>query len=266
MSATAAGSHQPGITAGRLHYAIPVLGSEWDKLRTTRSTLWTAAIGGAVSIVLSTLHAVAATHLGSSIDAVGAGMFGLTISQFIAAIAGVLAITNEYASGTIFLSLIATPRRPLLLTAKTVVLATSAFVYGLLISATSFAIVSAILAHTTQDPASGSTAVRRLVGAATIFTAMSLIGLALGAITRSTAGGLIGTVAVLALPKLLLDPVNARIRSDISRFLPFESLQDLIAASPSPHTLRPLAAFGVLVLELGGLLTLAGCLLYRRDA
>jgi ABC-2 type transport system permease protein len=241
--------------------------SEWHKLRTTRSTMWTATIAAAVAITLSALHMRSAANmpgLRASLDVVGASLFGISVAQYIAAIAGVLAISNEFASGTIHLSLAATPGRIRFLATKLGVVAAIAFGYGVIVAVASYALGRSILGAT-PHPILDATTVRRLVAVAGVFAAMTLIGLGFGALLRSTAGGLVATVALFVVPKLLTDPLPARTNAHITRYLPIQVVDDLIAAHPGAHQLGAAAALPVLVAEIAALLVIAALAFQRRD-
>jgi ABC-2 type transport system permease protein len=251
-------------------YLAPVVRSEWHKLRTSRSTWWTAGVAGAASVILGALHCrsiASAAHPPSGVDALGASLFGLSIGQFVVAVAGVLIITGEYSSGTIRLTLIATPQRTRLLTAKVLVIGSAAFAYGLIIAITSYGICQAILAphHLHAALLTGLT-IRRLLGAAVIFPAMALIGFGCGTLARHTAAGLVGVGAALLLPGMLLDTLTAAARQHISRFLPLRAADALVQSHPSAAAFRPLAALGVLAAEIAVLLAAGVLLLVRRDA
>jgi ABC-2 type transport system permease protein len=250
-------------------YLAPVVRSEWLKLRTTRSTWWTAGVAGIVSVTLGALHCrsiASATHVPQGVDALGASQFGLTIGQFVAAVAGVLIITGEYSGGTIHPTLIATPQRTRLLSAKVLVTASAAFAYGLILAITSFEIGQAILAPHLHVALFTALTIRRLLGAAAIFLAMALLGFALGTLARRTAGALVALGAALVLPSLLLSVLKAATRQNISRFLPLRAAEALVQRTPDASTLHPLAALGVLAAEIAVLLTAGAILLARRDA
>jgi ABC-2 type transport system permease protein len=241
--------------------------SEWHKLRTTRSTMWTAAVAAAVAVTLSALHmrsAATVPALRADLDVVGASLFGISVAQYIAAIAGVLAISNEYASGTIHLSLAATPNRIRFLATKLGLTAGTAFGYGALVAVSSYALGRLILGHNTHPVLDASTA-RRLLAVAGVFAAMTLIGLGFGALLRSTAGGLVATAALFVVPKLLTDPLPAHTGAHITRYLPLQVIDDLVAAHPGAHQLGAAAALPVLAAEIAVLLIIAALVFRRRD-
>ena len=155
--------------------------SEWTKLRTSRGTVLTALAAALITLMLTALHCANAPA--GQIDAVGASLFGITVAQFVAGVCGALAVTNEYSSATMRISLVATPPRVRLFLGKVLLLAGAALSYGILVAATAFATGWTLLgvhAHT-GDPA---LAVRRILGAAAVLTATTLIGAGCGDPTR----------------------------------------------------------------------------------
>ncbi|WP_346655856.1 hypothetical protein [Streptomyces sp. RFCAC02] len=96
--------------------------SEWTKIRTVRSTVWTLALLFILTFGIGLLYA--ATQSGD--DYVGmpllsGGLFGLIFGQLCVIPLGVLVITSEYSTGMIRTTLTACPNRGRVLLAKTVV-------------------------------------------------------------------------------------------------------------------------------------------------
>ncbi|MEV0757978.1 ABC transporter permease [Streptosporangium sp. NPDC050280] len=108
------------------------LHAEWTKLRSLADTGWlllaivvlTVAVGVAASAVVSCSPA-ACDH-----DPAKIIFFGVQVSQAVVAILAVLAITGEYDTGMIHLTLAAMPRRTGVLAAKAIILAALTLVAG----------------------------------------------------------------------------------------------------------------------------------------
>lgn len=236
--------------------------SEWLKLRTSRATVLTALAAAVVTLALTALHCANAPA--GQIDAVEASLFGVTVAQFVAGACGALAVTNEYSSATMKISLVATPRRVRLFAGKVLLLAAAALSYGLLVSAAAFGSGRALLgthAHT----ADLGQVVRRILGAAVVLTAMTLIGAGCGYLARHSAGAIIATLAVLVLPRLFLNALPAADGRHLLRYTPLSAADSLVSV-PGPGILSPLPALAVLIAEIAALLTLAGLAFARRDA
>jgi hypothetical protein len=161
---------------------------------------------------------------------------------------------------------VATPQRLRLLTAKVVVVAAAAFSFGLVVAGSSFVICQTIVGRGAHEWISDPVTIRRLMGAAGIFVAMALIGAAAGTITRHTAAGLVGLVAVLVLPRTLAGLLSSKNQQQVGQFLPLRVTDELVAAHRAAHTLQPLAALCVLAAEIAVLLATASWMLSRRDA
>ena len=252
------------VAAGEL-VSVPfaaTVRSEWTKLRTTRAAVSTAVAAAVVTFALTALHCANAPA--GQIDAVGASLFGITVAQFVAGVCGALAVTNEYSSSTMRVSLVATPRRAQLFTGKILLLLGAALGYGVLVAGAAFASGWSLLgaqAHT-ADPA---LAVRRIMGAATVLTAMTLIGAGCGYLTRHSAGAIVCALSVLVLPKLILDALPAADRTHLLRYTPL-SAADSLVSEPVSTNLAPLPALCLLTAEVLALLAVAGLVFARRDA
>lgn len=237
--------------------------SEWTKLRTSRATMLTAMAAALVTLVITALHCANAPRGG--IDAVGASLFGITVSQFVAGVCGVLAVTNEYSSATMSISLVATPRRGQLFAAKTALLATTALGYGTLTAATSFTLGRVMLGTPHAETGDPIVTLRRIAGAAAVLTAISLLGLACGYLARHSAGAILAVLALLVLPKLLGDALPTVARGHVLRYMPLSAADSLVSL-PDPTTLAPLTALAVIAVQVTALLALAGAAFACRDA
>ena len=122
------------MTGGRRRPVRPgftdVLRSEASKLWTMRSAWWTLAAMAAG--ILGVAVFVGATRSLQPDDTVlGGSLTGATLGLMVGASFGVLMMTGEHTSGMIRTTLLACPRRGLVLAAKAVVTAASLFVVAL---------------------------------------------------------------------------------------------------------------------------------------
>ena len=110
--------------------------SEWTKLRSLRSTLWSLFAAVLLTILLPVLFAaLTSSHWGSMSPHERAdrhpldiALAGVNLSQLAIAVLGVLVITGEYSTGMIRSTLIAVPKRLPVLWAKLGVYGAGAFV------------------------------------------------------------------------------------------------------------------------------------------
>jgi hypothetical protein len=245
--------------------AVPfraVLRSEWTKLWSVRSTWWCTAVY-VVVVGASGWLAAAGTDSSARADiAVQTALTGFGIGQLALVVLGVLVVSTEFGSGMALVSLTAVPRRTRLLLAKTVVVLT----YCLVLSAV-LAVVCALAARTLTAVPGGvqpgdPDVLRTLllqVGAAGL---VGVLGVALGAVLRSTAGAVgVGAALVLVAPPALA-LAGGDLAARISQALPALRVGEdafLAVATPWPVGMSVVAAWAV------GVWLLGAVLLERRD-
>jgi signal transduction histidine kinase len=116
---------RPGVAGGSRAGWREALASEWTKIRTVRSTVWTLVVMAALTIAFAVF--VGFTKSLQPDDTILGGSLTGAVSGLIAAgVFGVLAISGEYGTGLIRATLTACPRRVTVLAAKTAVVAASA--------------------------------------------------------------------------------------------------------------------------------------------
>jgi ABC-2 type transport system permease protein len=183
-----------------------VLRSEWTKLRTLRSTLWSllaaviamAGLGPAVAAVQMSRWSHMPLDDRLRFDSIDSGVGGYHGAQLAIGVLGVLVITGEYATGMIRSSLMAVPRRLPVLWAKLAVFATVTFSLMLAATAISFFAVQAIVAQHHQQVTLGAPhALRAVIGTALFLTVLGVLAVGLGGLVRNTAGGIASVVGVL---------------------------------------------------------------------
>src|SRR6202789_2531667 len=101
------------------------LRAEWTKLRTLPGTGWLllAAIVSTVAVSAATAAAVRCPSGTCAEDPAKISLTGIYLGQAVIAIVAVLAMSGEYDTGMIRVTLTAVPRRTVVLAAKAVVLA-----------------------------------------------------------------------------------------------------------------------------------------------
>jgi ABC-2 type transport system permease protein len=239
------------------------IAGEWTKVRSLRSTMYTLAAVAAITVGTAIL--VAATNSLQPGESILAGALGNgAVGQIAAGIFGVLVITTEYASGTIQPTFTAMPRRLTVLTAKTTIVAALTFVTALAAAVAAHRVAAEILEG--QDRAPHAT-LPTLLGVAVSYTAVAVLGVALGTALRHTAAAIGSVIALMLLPTLL-GPMLRAWRPWIVGTSPVGALQKL-AGSTDAAALGTLGAWPTLWLVCGYTITaLAGSawLLHRRDA
>ncbi|MCD2498465.1 hypothetical protein [Microbacterium nymphoidis] len=186
-------------------------------------------------------------------------------AQVIVAIVAVLAVTNEYTSGQVRLSLLALPTRIPWLAAKAFVLGIAGFLVGVVGSAIALGISAAVLTGTQvhYEIAFDETAVLSLKSGLYL-AVITILAVGVTALVRHVVAGLIAVLALL----IVLPPVLSSIPgiSDAADFLPTIAGRRLISDFETVAQLAPWAGFGVLAIWAAAALLLSGVLLKTRDA
>jgi ABC-type transport system involved in multi-copper enzyme maturation permease subunit len=181
------GTSRPGGHPSRSRAGLAgAIASEWTKIRTVRSTYWTLISLAIVSTGLGAL--VCAGNPGS--PGTDATQVSLLIFAYagpvIIAVLGALAITPEYSTGMIRVTLTAQPRRGTVYAAKVIVLAAVALAVSLVTAFAAFGAGQAMLSGQAMGLSHAGT-LRAITGAALYVTATALIAFGLGTIVRNAA-------------------------------------------------------------------------------
>ncbi len=218
----------PGAQGGAVYTSpIPIrsthlghaLASEWTKIRTVRSTMWTLSVMFLLVIGIGTATAAGLSGTGyAELPLLSGGLFGLMLGQICIVTLGVLVITSEYGTGMIRTTMTACPARGRVLAAKAMVFFTLSFVMTLIATTLNALIQSAMLGG--QPPSEFSSLpadsivngeviatsaewLDATVGASLYVALLGLLALAVGAILRHSAGAITTMLGVILLPLLL---------------------------------------------------------------
>lgn len=243
------------------------LRSELLKLRTTRaSTYLLLAVAGLVAVAVA-LHAVslpAARLQGSDQQLKILGM-GTTFGMLFASLLGAMSLTSEIRHGLIRPTLLVTPERSQVLTAKLLIAALAGTVVGLIAELVALGVATAGLAARGMDLAlTGAQRAQLLTGGAAAAALWAALGVGIGALVRNQVISLVGVAIWL----LFVEQTLAGIIPSAAQFAPGAaagSLAGAILQQTSSTLLAP--AFGGLVIVGYLLLISAGAILAfsRRD-
>ena len=269
MSLTARVSPSP-------HPVVQALHAEWTKLRTVAGPAWLLAAVIALTVAVGTVAAGAAQcpSAACGIDPAKVSLTGLYLGQAAVAVAGVLAVGNEYSAGMIKLSLIAVPRRLTWFFAKAAVLTVPVLIASALAVAGSALAGWLILPGHGFTPAHGygslitGTDIRAAAGAVLYLTLIALLSLGIATAVRDSA------VAIgLMLGLLYLFPIVASLVSDATLARHLQQIGPLSAGLDAQTTigvktlpLTPWQGLGVVALWTAGALLLGALALKSRDA
>jgi ABC-2 type transport system permease protein len=273
--ARAAGPGRSGL-ADALH-------AEWTKLRTLSSTWWLLLAAVALTIVVGAAVAATAGCRGSGCapaqtgaDPAKISLSGVDLGQVIVALLAVLAVGGEYGTGMIRVTLAATPRRLVMLTAKAVV------VTGWAMMAGAVAVLGSVLAGRLILPGRGLSAangyalvslgnsadLRAAAGSVLYLALIALLALGVTTAVRDSAVGIGLLLGVLYLfpivSSVIPDQVLSRHLQQIAPMTAGLYIQATVGVRALP--LAPWPGLGVLAAWAAGALLAGGLLLRLRDA
>jgi ABC-type transport system involved in multi-copper enzyme maturation permease subunit len=251
-----------------------VILSEWTKLRTLRSSVWSllgavvfmAGLGIVVAALQVTHWSQLDPHDRATYDPVGTALIGALVAQLAIGVLGVLVVTGEYATGTIRATFAAVPRRLPVLWAKALVFLVVTAVLMTFCALVAFFGTQPIVSTKHVETSFGTAGVARaVIGAGLYLTVVGLLGVSLGALVRNTAGG-IGSLAGIM---FVLPGVAAILPHSwgdaINPYLPSSAGAQIMAWHPDPSGLAPWTGFGLFLAYTLATLAVAAVLLVRRD-
>jgi ABC-2 type transport system permease protein len=252
-----------------------VLASEWTKLRSVRSTWWTIASTFAIMIgfgaLLSWAYISRVDHLDISerlsFDPTVHALRGIFLAQLAIGVLGVLAITNEYATGMIRNTFGAVPQRSAVLAAKLAVFGAVALVVGEVASFITFFVGQSILGQKHLGVSIGDPHVLRAVlGSGVYLAGIGIMGLGLGALLRRTAGAISTLFGLVLVLPILAEALPSPWNTDVQKLLPGGAGQALIAVRHTSDTLTAGPGLVLFVAYIAAILVAAFVTIERRDA
>jgi ABC-2 type transport system permease protein len=252
------------------------LQAEWTKLRTVPLPGWLllAAVALTTAVGIMADAAARCQDVTCQLDPARVSLTGIYLSQAVVAIVAVLAISGEYTTGMIRVSLTAMPRRLTVLAAKAAVVTAPVLVAAVL------GVLGAVLAGQFILPGRGFTAahgypaislgqgplLRAAAGSVLYLALIALLSLGVAAAVRDAAVA-IGTVLGL----LFVLPIIATVVGASSWHRHLEQIAPMTAGLAVQYTtgtapIAPWAGLGVLAAWAAAALLAGGLLLCRKDA
>lgn len=254
------------------------LNAEWIKQRTIAAPRWLLLASIVLIVGLGTVVALTTTYktTGAGQDLTKLSLVGVLLGQAIIAILAVQAISDEYGTGMIHVTLTAMPRRTQMLAAK------GAILTALVMAAGTIAVSGSLLAGRLILPANGFTAahgyplvslthgptVRAAVGSVLYLGLTALFSLGIATAVRESAAA---TGTVLAL--LYLFPIIAHVIGDANFQRHVEQIAPMTAGLAIQSTtnlhklpIAPWAGLAVMAAWATAALLAGALLLSRRDA
>ncbi|MEU9035003.1 ABC transporter permease [Streptomyces sp. NPDC048352] len=239
---------------------VPVLHSEWIKIRSARAVLGSliTVFAATVGITVLTAAAIGTSEPGAlGEDRLLGAFFGINFGQIAAIAFGATAFAGEFRGGALRVSLTAVPNRTRLYLSKAAAVAGLAFVVGQITGLVTFVAGQALMgeyALSLGDPG----ALRAIFGSGIYLTLIALLSAGLTALVRS------GTLVMsLLIPFLLILPfVVGQVVGGAMQFMPDRAGQ-LVMRTHAEGSLGPWS--GLAVTALWALVALgAGWLAVRR--
>jgi hypothetical protein len=250
-----------------------VIRSEWIKFWSLRSTVITLATAVAllvgIGLLASSMLNSGTADGGPSPDVLGpvdASLAGTTFAQLAFGTLGVLFMASEYSTGMIRSSLTAVPKRLPVLWGKISVFAVVVFVIGLAGSAIAFTGGQALIGDGSATW-SDAGVTRAVLGSAVILAGSGVLGLALGALLRSTPAAistLFGAMFLLSGVAQLLLPESWR--DDVVQYLPSNAGSAFTSVTQGSDALGPWVGLAVFVGYVGAVVVGGAWRLRRSDA
>jgi ABC-2 type transport system permease protein len=268
----------PAAGLSRTRYGRETLHAEWTKLRTLASTGWLLLAAAALTIVVSAVTDAAATcpSGGCQADPAKLSLTGVQASQAIVVVIAVLAVSGEYSTGMIRVTLTAMPRRLMVLAAK------AALVAGLVLAAGAVAVLASVLAGRLILPGHGFTVahgypllslghgpvLRAVSGSVLYLTLIALLSLGIATAVRESAVAIGIVLSLLYVFPVVTSVVgNQHWQRHLEQIGPMTAglyIQATVNLGSLPLT--PWEGLGVLALWAAGALII-GALIFRfRDA
>jgi ABC-2 type transport system permease protein len=254
------------------------LHAEWIKLRTIAGTWW--LLLGAVAVTVAASAGIAAS---TQISPGGAdyqdptklSLVGIDLGQAVVAVLAVLAVTEEYGTGMIRVTLAAMPRRPMMLGAKAINLAGLTLIMGVPAVAGCLLAGRLLLPGAGLAPAHGYALIsithgptlRAAFGSVLYLGLIALLSLGIGVVVRDTAVSTGIALALLYLPPLLAQLVSGPWRRHIQQIAPMTAgLAIQATRNIRSLPIAPWAGLGVLATWAAGMLLVGRAVLKARDA
>ena len=276
MTATSSGGIGPHkqLPPGR-YSIVDQMRSEWTKLVSVRSTIWTLGLTIVIGIGVSAIAAAetrshwdSSPNLHAGFDPISLSLTGVFIAQLIIGVLGVMVMSAEYGTGTIRATLSATPRRPGVLVAKASVFGFVALVVSMLTAFLSFFVGQALLTSPAVNATlSSPDALREILGTGIFLFLIGLFALGIATVIRHTAGAISTFVGVLLVLPTVLQALPNSIHNDIVKFLPSRIGIEVLSRGGQPsYVFTPWVGLAVMAGYTAVLLIIGGIQMSKRDA
>ncbi|MGX1543030.1 ABC transporter permease [Streptomyces adustus] len=254
--------------------ATQVVRSEWTKIRSVASTVWTLSLAVVVTVALGMLiSALSRSQFDRmpvrerlSFDPTFVSFAGMTLGQLAMIVFGVLVVSNEYSTGMIRTSLAAVPQRGTFLFSKIAVATGLALVIGMVTSFAAFFLGQSVLGSLRTE-ISEPGVLRAVIGGGLYMTLIAMFSMGVATMLRSPMLSLGILMPFFFLISNILANVDETKR--IGRFLPDQAGSRIMQVVPrvdddTPY--GPWGGLGIMVLWVIASLVGGYLALRNRDA
>ncbi|MGI5458041.1 ABC transporter permease [Streptomyces sp. CA-249302] len=199
------GGYTSPIPVVRTHLGHAI-SSEWTKIRSVRSTMWTLGVFVLLVVGIGLLVAalIAANESDASLQGenpLSFGVFGLLLGSICIITLGVLTTASEYGTGMIRTTMTACPTRGRVLAAKAIVFFAVAFTVTFA-SVLLVALADVSLLSSARQPSTGEW-LKGTLGISFYIALLGLLSLLIGSVIRHSAGAITIMIGVVLAPLVI---------------------------------------------------------------
>ncbi|MFE2277462.1 ABC transporter permease subunit [Streptomyces sp. NPDC059454] len=182
------------------------LASEWTKIKSVRSTMWTLGVFVLLVVGVGLLTGLVVSNADPDMGGespLSLGFFGLLLGSMCLITLGVLTTASEYGTGMIRTTMVACPSRGRVLLAKTAVFFLLAFVVTLVCATLiGFLHVALLEGYNAKEP-TGEEWLKGTVGVSLYVALLGTLSLAIGSIIRHSAGAITVMIGAVLAPLVI---------------------------------------------------------------
>ncbi|NGO11861.1 ABC transporter permease subunit [Streptomyces sp. HC44] len=198
------------------------LASEWTKIKSVRSTMWTLGVFLLLMIGFGLLFALIAASTDMNLEGespLTLGLFGPMLGSVCIITLGVLTTASEYGTGMIRTTMTACPSRGRVLVAKSIVFFALTFTVTLVATAVvGFTQVAILEGQGGSDP-TGEDWLRVTVGVSLYVALVGLLSLLIGSLIRHSAGAITIMIGLFLAPLVIAMFMFSESLKDVQQFL-----------------------------------------------
>ncbi|WP_416976862.1 ABC transporter permease [Streptomyces sp. T028] len=253
---------------------IQVVRSEWTKIRSVASTVWTLSLAVVVTLALGMLISALSKHEYDTMsadrrldfDPTYISFAGMSLGQLAMIVFGVLVVSNEYSTGMIRTSLAAVPQRGTFLFSKIAVATGLALAVGLATSFVTFFLGQAMLGSYGADLGDPGV-LRAVIGGGLYMTLIAVFSMGVATMLRSPMLSLGILMPFFFLISNILGNVPATRK--VGRYLPDQAgsrIMQVVTPVDDSTPYGPWGGLAIMVAWVAAALAGGWLLLRRRDA